>query len=297
MYHALIGNRAEAPFSKCSAVSPNDGKASAVDMDVLHKPVMVAEVLRALGVVPGGTYIDCTVGEGGHAEAILNAACPPPRLLGLDLDIVALDTAGHRLERFGERVSLVHGNYTRLGSTARELGLGPISGILMDLGISALQLGNDERGFSFARTGILDMRFDAKQEITADTVVNNWSEQELANAIYQFGEEPASRRIARAIVLARPMSSSTELAKIIARATGRTRRGKIHPATRTFQAIRMVVNGELDNLQASLPRAVEALEQGGRLVVISYHSLEDRLVKGFLRAEAAQCICPSEALE
>ncbi len=264
------------------------------DMGILHKPVMVLEVLASLGVDPEGVYVDCTVGEGGHAEAILEAASPAPRVLGLDLDSAALVTARRRLERFGDRATLVHGSYASLGSTAMELGLGPISGVLMDLGLSSLQLGSDERGFSFARTGRLDMRFDAKQGLTVDTVVNTWSEQELADAIYRLGEEPASRRIARAIVRARPVKSSTELAKVVAGAAGRTRRGKVHPATRTFQAVRMAVNGELDNLQAGLTEAVEALRGGGRLVVISYHSLEDRLVKGFLRTEASQCICPPE---
>ncbi|MCX8213752.1 MAG: 16S rRNA (cytosine(1402)-N(4))-methyltransferase RsmH [SAR202 cluster bacterium] len=263
-------------------------------MDVLHKPVMVLEVLEALGVASDGTYIDCTVGEGGHSEAILDAVNPTPRLLGFDLDTAALDTAKRRLERFWDRVTLVQGSYAGLRATADELGLSGISGVLMDLGLSSLQLGTDERGFSFARTGKLDMRFDGKQDLTAGTIVNTWSEQELADSIYQLGEERASRRIARAIVRARPLSSSTELAKVVAGAAGRTRQGKVHPATRTFQAIRMAVNGELENVQAGLAGAVEALQQGGKLVVISYHSLEDRLVKGFLRTEASQCICPPE---
>ena len=263
-------------------------------MDVLHKPVMVLKVLASLEVNPDGVYVDCTVGEGGHAEAILGATSPSPRLLGLDLDAAALETARRRLERFGDRVDLVHGSYASLGSTAKELGLGAISGVLMDLGLSSLQLGSDERGFSFARTGKLDMRFDRKQGLTADTVVNTWPEQELADAIYRLGEEPGSRRIAMAIVRARPVGSSTELARVVARAARQTRRGKVHPATRTFQAIRMAVNGELDNLQAGLTGAVKTLQRGGRLVVISYHSLEDRLVKGFLRTEASQCICPPE---
>jgi len=264
------------------------------DMDVLHKPVMVLEVLEALEVASDGTYIDCTVGEGGHSEAILDTVSPPPRLLGFDLDAAALDTAKRRLERFWDRVTLVQGSYAGLRATADELGLIGISGVLMDLGLSSLQLGTDERGFSFARTGKLDMRFDGKQDLTAGTIVNTWSEQELADSIYQLGEERASRRIARAIVRARPLSSSTELAKVVAGAAGRTRQGKVHPATRTFQAIRMAVNGELENVQAGLAGAVEALQQGGKLVVISYHSLEDRLVKGFLRTEASQCICPPE---
>jgi len=259
-------------------------------MEVLHKPVMVLEVLAALEVASDGTYIDCTVGEGGHSEAILDAVSPTPRLLGFDLDAAALNTAKRRLERFKDRVTLIQGSYAGLGATADGLGLGGISGVLMDLGLSSLQLGTDERGFSFARTGRLDMRFDGKQDLTADAIVNTWSEQELADSIYQLGEERASR----AIVRARPVPSSTELAKVVAGAAGRTRQGKVHPATRTFQAIRMAVNGELENVQAGLAGALEALQQGGRLVVISYHSLEDRLVKGFLRRAASQCICPPE---
>ncbi len=263
-------------------------------MDALHKPVMVLEVLASLTVNPGGIYVDCTVGEGGHAEAVLDAVHPTPRLLGLDLDEVALERAKRRLERFDNRATLVHGSYARIGSTVKELGVGPITGVLMDLGLSSLQLETAERGFSFARTGKLDMRFDSRQGLTADTVVNTWPEQKLADAIYRLGEESASRRIARAIVRARPVESSTALAKIVAGAAGRTRRGKVHPATRTYQAIRMAVNGELDNLQTGLTGAVATLQRGGRLVVISYHSLEDRLVKGFLRTESSQCICPPE---
>ena len=285
-----------------SASAPSQGWASVAitgepgrgDMDVLHKPVMVLEVLAALEVASEGTYIDLTVGEGGHAEAILDAVSPTPRLLGFDLDASALDTSKRRLERFGDRVTLVQGSYAGLGAMADGLGLGGISGVLMDLGLSSLQLGTDERGFSFARTGKLDMRFDGKQDLTADAIVNTWSEQELADSIYRLGEERASRRIARAIVRARPLSNSTELAKVVAGAAGRTSQDKVHPATRTFQAIRMAVNGELENVQAGLVGAVETLQQGGRLVVISYHSLEDRLVKGFLRTEASQCVCPPE---
>jgi len=296
VFCTLVGPKrrsASAP-PQCRAFVGITGGLGRGDMNVLHKPVMVLEVLAALKVVSDGTYIDCTVGEGGHAEAILDAVSPTPRLLGFDLDAAALDTAKLRLERFKDRVTLVQGSYAGLRATADELGLGGISGVLMDLGLSSLQLGTDERGFSFLRTGKLDMRFDGKQDLTSDAIVNTWSEQELADSIYQLGEERASRRIARAIVRARPVSSSTELAKVVAGAAGRTRQGKVHPATRTFQAIRMAVNGELENVQAGLTGAVEALQQGGRLVVMSYHSLEDRLVKGFLRTEASQCICPPE---
>jgi len=256
-------------------------------MEVLHKPVMVLEVLAALEVASDGTYIDCTVGEGGHSEAILDAVSPTPRLLGFDLDAAALNTAKRRLERFKDRVTLIQGSYAGLGATADGLGLGGISGVLMDLGLSSLQLGTDERGFSFARTGRLDMRFDGKQDLTADAIVNTWSEQELADSIYQLGEERASRRIARAIVRARPVPSSTELAKVVAGAAGRTRQGKVHPATRTFQAIRIAVNDELAALQTLLDRLGKAMRTGdtswlapdARIGIIAFHSLEDRPVK------------------
>ena len=254
---------------------------------------MVLEVLAALQVRPDGLYVDCTTGEGGHALAILEAVSPPPRLIGLDLDAEALRAASDRLEDFEQNVELVHGNYAEMVSLASDRGIAHADGVLMDLGISSLQLDVGRRGFSFRREAPLDMRFDESQTTTAADVVNGYSEQDLANAIYKYGEERGSRRIARAIVRARPLHTTTQLAEVVARSVGRPR-GRIHPATKTFQAIRMVVNGELENIEAGLGQAIQLLEQGGRLAVVSYHSLEDRLVKTTLRRESRDCVCPPE---
>ncbi|MCH8826690.1 MAG: 16S rRNA (cytosine(1402)-N(4))-methyltransferase RsmH [Chloroflexi bacterium] len=254
---------------------------------------MVQEVLAALQVRPDGLYVDCTTGEGGHALAILEAVSPPPRLIGLDLDAEALRAASDRLEDFEQNVELVHGNYADMVSLASDRGIAHADGVLMDLGISSLQVDVGRRGFSFRREAPLDMRFDESQTATAADVVNGYSEQDLANAIYKYGEERGSRRIARAIVRARPLHTTTQLAEVVARSVGRPR-GRIHPATKTFQAIRMVVNGELENIEAGLGQAIQLLERGGRLAVVSYHSLEDRLVKTTLRRESRDCVCPPE---
>ena len=254
---------------------------------------MVLEVLAALQVRPDGLYVDCTTGEGGHALAVLEAVSPPPRLIGLDLDAEALRAASDRLEDFEQNVELVHGNYAEMVSLASDRGIAHADGVLMDLGISSLQVDVGRRGFSFRREAPLDMRFDESQTATAADVVNGYSEQDLANAIYRYGEERGSRRIARAIVRARPLHTTTQLAEVVARSVGRPR-GRIHPATRTFQAIRMVVNGELENIEAGLGQAIQLLERGGRLAVVSYHSLEDRLVKTTLRRESRDCVCPPE---
>ena len=256
---------------------------------------MVSEVLAALMVRAGGTYIDCTMGEGGHALAILGSAEPGPRLLGIDLDGDALSTARIRLREYGGRATLARGSYADLEELAAGHGFVPADGVLFDLGLSSAQLESAERGFSFARRGKLDMRFDAGQGLTAHDIVNQRSEQDLADIIYRLGEEPASRRIARAIVRARPIETTTDLAEIVRRAAGTRGRRAIHPATRTFQALRIAVNGELDNIKEGLAQAIRVLGGGGRLAVISYHSLEDRVVKTFLRAESSSCICPSGA--
>ena len=257
-----------------------------------HTPVMVSEVLAGLKVRSDGTYIDSTVGEGGHALAVLGAAEPGARLLGIDLDAEALSTASSRLEAHRSRVTLARGSYTAIQQIAEEHDFMPADGVLFDLGVSALQLESAERGFSFSRSGTPDMRFDLRQELTAYDLVNRNSEEELANMIFRYGEERRSRRIARAIVVGRPIESTVDLASVIAHAAGRSTRGGIHPATRTFQALRIAVNGELENLRSGLERAIEVLRSGGRLVVISYHSIEDRLVKSMLRRESSSCVCP-----
>ena len=265
-------------------------------LNVRHTPVMVEEALEALGVRSGGRYIDCTVGEGGHATALLAATGPSVRLLGIDLDSQALRTAGSRLGEYGDRVALVKGSYAELKSLAQSRGFVPADGVLFDLGVSSLQLETATRGFSFGREGPLDMRFDAEQELSALEIVNRWPESELASLLKDYGEEPRARRVAREIVRARPVSTTAELAEVAARSARKSRRG-LNPATKTFQAIRIAVNGEIDNIRSGLEQAIGVLAPGGRVVTISYHSLEDRLVKGWFRREASDCICPPETLE
>ena len=246
----------------------------------MHTPVLVKEVLDALGVVPGGAYIDCTVGEGGHTVAILNAA-PDCVVIGLDRDPSALAIAQERLAGFGDRVHLVNASYTTLAEQGQFLEDRPVTGVLLDLGLSSLQLEDGERGFSFLRDGPLDMRFGPDEKFTADDVVNHFAERDLVRLLFEFGEEPRARRIARAIVQRRPIRGTAHLAEVVEGTLGR--RGRIHPATRTFQGIRIEVNQELQALKTVLSAAAETLQPGGRLVVISYHSLEDRLVKTTLR--------------
>ena len=252
---------------------------------------MVREVLEGLRVEPGGLYIDCTVGEGGHASAILDSQ-PEASLLGIDLDPEALAVATERLRGYQNEIVLARGNFAELDGIAEEQGFKPADGILFDLGLSSLQVDTGERGFSFLREGPLDMRFDPAQGPTAYEVVNSYSERALAESVWRLGEEPRSRRVARAIVHNRPIETTTQLAEVVERALGGRRGARTHPATRTFQAIRTVVNSELENLGDGLEKAVDMLKAGGRLAVISYHSLEDRLVKRTLRREASGCICP-----
>ncbi len=255
-----------------------------------HTPVLVNEVVEALAIRPFGWYVDCTVGLGGHSRAILEASAPDGRLLGLDADARSLELARQRLAAFGERVVLVHANFRDLERVARDKGVGTANGIIMDLGLSSWQLADSARGFSFHDEGGLDMRFDPSQGVSAADLVNTLPEDELAALIWRYGEEPKARPIARAIVGARPIATAGQLAGAIARAVGK--RGRIHPATRTFQALRIAANRELENLEAALPQAVRLLGPGGRLAVISFHSLEDRIVKTFFRNESRDCICP-----
>ena len=262
-------------------------------MEAGHTPVLLAEVLKGLQIEPGGHYIDATTGAGGHSRAILLASAPTGCLLCIDTDPRALDKARHNLADFASRISFANANFSELEAVAVKNGFGQVDGILLDLGVSSLQLDNAERGFSFQKEGPLDMRLSGRGPSAAD-LVNNLPETELADIIWKYGEERQSRRIARAIVKNRPLHRSTELAQLIARVKGR--KGKIHPATKTFQALRIAVNRELDALEAALPQAVKLLVPGGRLAVIAFHSLEDRVVKVFFRTESRTCICPPEAL-
>lgn len=253
-----------------------------------HVSVLPAEVLAGLQPGPGGHFIDGTLGGGGHAQALLEASAPGGRLLGIDADPAALAAAGARLAPFGERAMLAHGNFRAIGALARQHGFGQVDGILLDLGVSSHQLDTAERGFSFNADAPLDMRLDPSEGATAADLVNELPEAELADLIFRYGEERGSRRVARLIVEARrrhPIERTLELAEIVARALG-GRHGKIHPATRTFQALRIAANRELESLEAALPQAVALLAPGGRLAVISFHSLEDRIVKLFFRAES-----------
>lgn len=252
-----------------------------------HVPVMVAEAMEALNVHPGGRYVDCTLGAGGHARAILERIQPEGRLLGIDADPVALETAALSLREFKKSVVLAQSNFSELGQVCREHGFAANDGILFDLGVSSMQLDTAERGFSFQREAPLDMRFDTTSGASAADVVNHYNEQELARILWEYGEERYSRQIAHRIVEQRPILSTLRLAHVVQQVLG-SRRGRIHPATRTFMALRIAVNRELENLKVALDQSASLLRTGGRLVVISYHSLEDRIVKQFMRAEATE---------
>ncbi len=234
--------------------------------------------------------MDGTLGAGGHAAGLLAGSEPGGQLLGLDVDPQALGLARQKLASFGERAWIKKASYTSLPGQLAELGWVSVDGILLDLGASSMQFDSPERGFSFLADGPLDMRFDPSNQLTAAEIVNEWPEQELADLLFRYGEEPAARRIARAIITARPVGGTRQLAKVIERV--QPRRGPHHPATQTFQALRIAVNDELESVERILPLAVQALAPGGRLAVISFHSLEDRLVKGFFRQESKDCICP-----
>jgi 16S rRNA (cytosine1402-N4)-methyltransferase len=260
-------------------------------LTVAHKPVLLKEVMTALSIQTGGRYVDCTLGGGGHAMAILQASAPGGQLLGIDADPEAIRAAAINLSRFTDSVLLVNDNFVNIDTICHHYDFYPVHGILLDLGLSSLQLYDDPRGFSFQYEAALDMRFNPKQKITAADIVNYYSEIDLAQLIRRYGEEPHSFRIARRIVQSRPINTTTQLAAIVEDAVG-GRRGRIHPATRTFQALRIAVNEELEHLEQTLDKAIDLLGIGGRLAVISYHSLEDRIVKHFMQRESRDCICP-----
>jgi 16S rRNA (cytosine1402-N4)-methyltransferase len=267
------------------AISPRD--------TLLHVSVLLDEALQYLAVQPGGRYVDCTLGAGGHARAIMHASAPGGLLLGIDADPHAVEFARDTLKEYAESVQLVNANFRELKMVAGKANFIPVHGVLFDLGISSMQLAQSERGFSFQSEAPLDMRFSAQQTVTAADIVNGFSEEALANLIWEYGEERFSRRIARTIVAARPLSTTTQLANVISRSQP-DRHSRIHPATRTFQALRIAVNDELSALTSALEQARDILGAGGRLVVISFHSLEDRIVKQFMQRESRDCICPPE---
>ncbi|HEV8199458.1 MAG TPA: 16S rRNA (cytosine(1402)-N(4))-methyltransferase RsmH [Candidatus Polarisedimenticolia bacterium] len=271
---------------------------------VAHRPVLLREALAALHCSPGDLVVDGTVGAGGHAEAILQAIAPDGRLVGLDRDPEALALARARLAPWGDRVRLENADHRRLPELLDAWGLVPVDRILLDLGVSSMQLDDPERGFSFRLDGPLDMRMDrAHGGTTAADLVNGLPERELRALLQQFGEEPHAARIASAIVRERERSRFTRtvrLAETVAaavpaparRVAARRGGGAVHPATRTFQALRIAINGEIDGLPRLLEQSIDRLRPGGRMAVISFHSLEDRAVKGTFRALAHRCVCP-----
>jgi 16S rRNA (cytosine1402-N4)-methyltransferase len=275
-------------------------------MQTIHIPVMLEEVLKYLQPRAGGQYVDGTIGGGGHTEAILERSAPGGRVLGIDSDAQALARVEKRLAsavRDG-RLVLVHGNFAELARIVNEAGfVSSVDGVLLDLGFSSNQMEDPQRGFSFSVDGPLDMRLDQSQELSAAELVNNASEQELADIFWRYGEETRSRQVAWRIVRERsrgPITQTAQLARIVSAGVP-YKPGMIHPATRVFQALRIAVNAELEHLEAALPQIVDVLSAGqtgdaegggGRMIIISFHSLEDRLVKGFMRREAMDCICP-----
>ena len=267
------------------------------EKDYGHRPVLLEECLEALAIRPDGTYLDGTLGRAGHSQAILRRLTTG-RLIGIDRDREAIGAARERLAEFGTRVTLVHGNFSDLGEILQNLGITGIDGMLFDLGVSSPQLDEPRRGFSYMHDAPLDMRMDETAALDARQVVNTWSGEELRRILYDYGEERCAPQIARAIVRfreARPIKTTGELVEIIRSAMpAKALREKQHPAKRTFQAIRIAVNGELDALPPMLEAATAGLNPGGRLAVITFHSLEDRIVKQKLRELATGCTCPPE---
>lgn len=260
--------------------------------DADHIPVLLAEVLNGLQAQPGGRYIDGTVGGGGHTARILSECAPDGQVLAVDADPAAILRVAHLLpQAVAEgRLLLVQGRFEEMAQIAEEQDFGPVDGILLDLGVSSFQLETGERGFSFSQDGPLDMRMDPTASLSAAEIVNTWPEFDLADLIFRYGEERRSRPIARQLVKNRPISTTLALAEIVERAVGGRRGSRTHPATKTFQALRIAVNDELGQLERVLPVALDLLKPGGRLAIISFHSLEDRLVKQWMQAEAQDFI-------
>jgi 16S rRNA (cytosine1402-N4)-methyltransferase len=269
-------------------------------MELGHLPVMPVEVLGTLVPAPGSLQIDATVGGGGHTERILEAANPDGRVLGLDADAIAIDRVAVRLARYGDRLVLRKANFRELADVAPAAGFGSVDGALFDLGLSSYQLADRDRGFGFRAGGPLDMRFDTTRGVPASELLATLDADELAALFRRYGEEPSAWKIAKAIVAARqtaPVATAEDLAQLIERVSppNPRQRRRTHPATRVFQALRIAVNEELDALSEGLAAAVDLLRPGGRLVVLSYHSLEDRIVKRFFASERRGCVCPPEA--
>jgi|YelNatPaOPRAMG01_1025707.scaffolds.fasta_scaffold00813_19 16S rRNA (cytosine1402-N4)-methyltransferase len=262
--------------------------------DVTHKPVMLKEVLDILQPKPGGRYIDCTIGDGGHSKAILEKSSPDGILVGIDRDPISIERSRINLAQYKDRIILVQGNFSSLCSLVGSTNIDKFDGILFDLGVSSVQLATPDRGFSFNIDGPLDMRMDMSIPITAHQIVNSYSLEKLFDIFWNFGEERYSRVIAKAIVDYRKkkeISSSKELADLISKVV--KRRGRIHPATKVFMALRIYINRELENLREAIPQAISLLAPGGRLCIISYHSLEDRIVKNMFKESGEKVITQS----
>ncbi|MEN6465064.1 MAG: 16S rRNA (cytosine(1402)-N(4))-methyltransferase RsmH [Syntrophaceae bacterium] len=268
------------------------------ETDFYHLPVLLEEAVDSLDCRPGGIYVDGTLGGGGHAAEIMKRIMPGGRLVGIDADPEALKEAGARLEPYRSNVIFYKGNFGNIAAILAGLGIGKVDGILLDLGVSSHQLETAGRGFSFARDAQLDMRLDQTAGRTAFDLVNGFSEEELEKIFREYGEERMARRIAAAVARSRkeaPIRTTGELAEIVSGAVpAAARRGKIHPATRVFQALRIAVNNELGNLEKALADGFELLETGGRFAVISFHSLEDRMVKTYFRSWEKGCTCPPD---
>lgn len=260
-----------------------------------HVPVLLDEVLRLLAGPDTRTVVDATLGGGGHAEALLERAPGIGLLVGIDRDEEAVQRAALRLARFGDRVRTVKAHFADMGEVLEAMGVGKVDAVLMDLGVSSFQLEDGARGFSFQKDGPLDMRMDKSFHTSAQDLVNGYSQQELTSIFWEYGEEPAAKKIAKVIVHERavePITSTLRLAGIVESAAPRHGRPGIHPATRVFQAIRIAVNGELARLKEAVESAVDMLNPGGRLAIISFHSLEDRIVKNTFLDLAGRCVCP-----
>jgi len=256
-----------------------------------HKPVLYQEIIHALQPKRGGRYVDGTLGAGGHARGLLEACAPDGQLLGLDVDPQALALARKNLAPYEGRIHLAQASYTTITNQIADLQWDSVDGILLDLGASSMQFDNAARGFSFMHDGPLDMRFGPQALMSAEQIVNGYDEKELAELIFRYGEDRDSRKIAKAIVINRPLRTTRELVAVIERASPR-RGDRVHPATQTFQALRIAVNDELASVQEMLPQAVAGLKSGGRCAVISFHSLEDRIVKDFFREQSKELVNP-----
>ena len=289
---ATLTNTEELSDSWLTELMDRIGHDSDGAFGVTHLPVLLTETVGQLMLEEDGVYVDGTTGDGGHSQAILQAQPPVKTVLGIDWDTRSMETSQSRLAEFGHRFISVHGNYADMVELAAEQGFNEVNGVLLDLGFSSRQVESPGYGLSFQVDEPLDMRYDLGGDLTAEAIVNTYSERELGQLIRRFGEEPRGMGIARAIIKERPINTTAQLASIVVGVLGRRPGQRVNPATKTFQALRMEVNGELTNVERGLDAAVSLLATGGRLAVISYHSLEDRIVKSFFNREAATCVCP-----